>query len=233
VRKEQEWLPRLAPTLPLPIPVPLALGAPCTEYAWPWSIYAWLPGEPADLAHLPDKRRFASTLGRFLNALQEVDSSGGPSPGLHNFHRGGPLHVYDAQTRHAIALLSSRIDAAAALKVWDAALAAPFQGPPVWLHGDISLANLLVQDGALTAVIDWGCSAVGDPSCDLAIAWSSWGPQASHAFHSARSVDAATWQRARGWALWKALVVTAGLSGAHATARQEAGHVLRKILPGD
>jgi aminoglycoside phosphotransferase (APT) family kinase protein len=233
VLKEQQWLPRLAPTLPLPIPTPLALGAPCAEYPWPWSIYAWLPGERADLAHLPDRRHFAGALAGFLNALQDIDPGGAPPPGTHNAQRGGSLRFYDEETHRAIVLLGSRIDSAAATRVWAAALAAPYEGPPVWLHGDISLGNLLVERGALSAVIDWGCAAVGDPACDLAIAWSSWGAQATETFKSACSVDPATWQRARGWTLWKALVVLAGLSGAHAAAKQEAGHVLREVLADD
>lgn len=230
VLKEHRWLPRLAPQLPMPIPTPLGLGLPSAEYPWHWSIYRWLPGEPAQVADVRDRCQLGASLGRLLMILQGIDPRGGPPPGPDNFHRGGPLQTYDAETRRSIKLLGSSIDAAAAIAVWEAALAAPYDRGPVWLHGDVSLSNLLVEDGKLSAVIDWGCSAVGDPACDLAFAWSSWDADGRDAFRSVLPMDIPMWQRARGWALWKALVVTAGLSAAAATTRREARSVLRQVL---
>jgi aminoglycoside phosphotransferase (APT) family kinase protein len=230
VLKEHCWLPRLAAKLPMPIPTPLGLGLPSAEYPWHWSIYRWLPGEPAHVADVRGRRQLGASLARFLMALQSIDPRGGPPPGLDNFHRGGPLQTYDAETRRAIQILGSSIDPVAARGVWEAALAAPYDQGPVWLHGDISLGNLLVQDGKLSAVIDWGCSAVGDPACDLALAWSSWDADARDAFQSVLPVNLSTWQRARGWALWKALVVSAGLSAAAADTRREARLGLTQVL---
>jgi len=178
VEKEHRWLPKLAPLLPLPIPVPLAKGAPAGGYPWQWSVYRWLEGEPASVGGIADLRRFATDLAEFLNALRRSDPTGGPPPGRHNFFRGGPLTVYDAETRQAIAALEGRVDTGAASAVWQAALGAKWDGSPVWFHGDVAAGNLLVEDGRLGAVIDFGTSGVGDPACDLAIAWTLFGGRA-------------------------------------------------------
>jgi aminoglycoside phosphotransferase (APT) family kinase protein len=209
VEKEQRWLPRLAPHLPLPIPVPLAMGVPADGYPWQWSVYRWLEGEIAALARIDDLDLFAITLARFLAALQQIDPAGGPKPGWHNFFRGGPLTTYDAQTRDAISTLHGRIDADAVTEVWEAALDASWHGTPVWLHGDVSAGNLLVRGGRLGAVIDFGCSGVGDPACDLTIAWTFFSGQSRETFRIALPLDGATWARARGWALWKGLITVA------------------------
>jgi aminoglycoside phosphotransferase (APT) family kinase protein len=145
VEKEHRWLPKLAPLLPLPIPVPLAKGAPAAGYPWHWSVYRWLDGEPATIEPIADLCQFATALAQFLRALQRIDSAGGPPPGRHNFFRGGPLTVYDAQTRQAIAALDGRIDTEAASAMWEAALQATWHGTPVWLHGDVAAGNLLVE----------------------------------------------------------------------------------------
>lgn len=167
VAKEQRWLPVLAPQLPLPIPAPLALGAPAAGYPWPWSVYRWLEGESAAIGSVADRTQFAADLAGFLRALQGIGAAGGPPAGPHSFFRGAPLTVYAAETRHAIAALGDDIDAAAATASWDAALREPWRRAPVWFHGDVAAGNLLVKDGRLSAVIDFGCTGVGDPACDL------------------------------------------------------------------
>ncbi len=207
VAKEHHWLPRLAPHLPLPIPEPLAMGRPTDEYPWPWSIYRWLPGEPAATAHIDNLDRFATDLARFLAALQSVDPTGGPAPKPHNFYRGGPLTTYDVETRQAIAALHGEIDAGAATEVWEAALTTTWHDTPVWVHGDVAVGNLLVAHGRLSAVIDFGCTGVGDPACDLVMAWTFLSGDSRAAFRSALdTLDEATWARGRGWALWKACI---------------------------
>ncbi len=220
IEKEHAWLPRLSPHLPLPIPAPLAIGTPGDGYPWPWSVNRWLEGEPAAVAPIGDRQRFAADLAAFLAALQRIDATDGPPAGRHSFWRGGPLVTYDAETREAIAALGDRIDAAAAAEVWDAALAAAWAGPPVWAHGDIAPGNLLVREGRLSAVIDFGQACVGDPACDLAIAWTFFAGEDRTAFHAGLPLDAATWARARGWCLWKALIVFAGLSANPAGAEE-------------
>jgi aminoglycoside phosphotransferase (APT) family kinase protein len=210
VDKEQRWLPVLAPRLPLPIPSPVALGAPGEGYPYAWSVYRWLEGEPAGTAAVPDKAAFAADLARFLAALREVDADGGPGPGPHNFHRGGPLTHYEEEALEALGTLGGEIDGRAARRIWDEAVAAVWEGPPVWFHGDVAENNLLVRDGRLAAVIDFGTSGVGDPACDVVIAWTYLDPPGRAAFRAALGADEATWARGRGWALWKALISIAG-----------------------
>jgi len=211
VAKEQRWLPFLASALPLDIPTPMALGQPAEGYPWNWSVFRWLAGEAASSVSVSNLIDFASSLGHFLCALQRTDATGGPTPGPHNFHRGAPLGIYDRQTRQAISALKGRVDGDAAIAVWEAALASAWRRPPVWLHGDVSPGNLLVRAGSLSAVIDFGQLSVGDPACDVAIAWTFFEGASRQAFRKALPLDAETWARGRGWALWKALIVTSGL----------------------
>jgi aminoglycoside phosphotransferase (APT) family kinase protein len=225
VEKEQRWLPKLAPHLPLPIPAPLAMGRPSEEFPWHWSVYRWLEGESAKSARFDDRRAFAVELARFLLALQRIDAADGPAPGAHNFFRGGPPSIYDGETRAAIAALGGLIDAAAAAEVWDAALAATWGGAPVWLHGDVEAGNLLVRDGRLSAVIDFGSSGVGDPACDLSIAWTLFDGESRAAFREALGADRAMWARARGWTLWKATITLA-----QQQSDSPAGAKLRRVI---
>jgi aminoglycoside phosphotransferase (APT) family kinase protein len=209
VEKEHHWLPVLAPQLPVPVPVPLAKGAPGEGYPFTWSIRRWLAGEPASYQRVADLPAFAEVVAEFVLALQRVDPTDGPRAGAHSFYRGAPPAHYDSETRDALDRLAGRVDPTAA-DVWDAALAARWHGPPTWFHGDIAVGNLLVQDGRLAAVIDFGTSGVGDPACDLVIAWTFFTGESRAAFRRAVSQDAGTWARARGWALWKALISLPG-----------------------
>jgi aminoglycoside phosphotransferase (APT) family kinase protein len=206
VDKEHRWLPVLAARLPLPIPQPLAKGAPTREFPRPWSVYRWLEGEHATTERIADLDRFATELGMFLDALYRIEPVDGPPAGPHSHFRGGPLTTWDAQTRAAIAALDGQIDADSALAVWEAALEARFGGRPVWVHGDVVATNILVTDGELSAVIDFGCSALGDPACDVTIAWTLFFGDSRNAFRDALGLDDATWARGRGWALWKAVL---------------------------
>jgi len=207
VEKEQRWLPVLAPRLPLPIPEPLAEGVPGCGFPRPWSVYRWIEGEPATAAGIADMPRFAADLARFLTAMYAIDPADGPGPGTHNFHRGGPVRVYDADTRAALAALAGHIDTALAAEVWLAATEARWDGRPVWFHGDAQPGNLLVRDGRLSAVIDFGTSGVGDPACDATIAWTFLSGDSRQVFRDGLPFDAATWARGRGWAIWKAMIV--------------------------
>ncbi|WP_432938511.1 aminoglycoside phosphotransferase family protein [Kribbella sp. CA-253562] len=209
VDKEDEWLPRLAPFLPVPVPELLGKGVPGEGYPFHWSIRRWIDGETSSVERISDLTEFAVAVAEFVLALQVCDATGGPLPGPHNFHRGGPPAYYDDQTRSALVALAGRIDVEAATEVWEAALASRFDGPPVWFHGDIASGNLLVRDGRLSAVIDFGTSGVGDPACDLVIAWTMFSGESRAAFRRTVDADAGTWARARGWALWKALIVMA------------------------
>jgi aminoglycoside phosphotransferase (APT) family kinase protein len=207
VDKEHRWLPRLAPLLPLAIPVPLAKGIPGEGYPWHWSVYQWLEGEHATIERITDPRQVATELAQFIAALQRIDPTGGPPPGPHNSSRGVPLAMRDPQTRAAIATLHGMLDADAVTTAWAAALQAPaWRGPPVWIHGDLQSGNLLAHQGRLSAVIDFGCLGVGDPACDLIVAWNFLSAETRDVFRTALPVDDATWARGRGWALSVGLI---------------------------
>jgi aminoglycoside phosphotransferase (APT) family kinase protein len=210
VDKEQRWLPVLAPQLPLPIPTPMAKGAPDAGFPYPWSVYRWLDGELASRAHIDDLSEFATTLAGFLNALRSADATGGPPPGEHNFFRGGPLATYEQEALEAIDRLGDEVPREAVLRAWDDAMSTTWDRDPVWLHGDVAVGNLLVRDGRLAAVLDFGSSGVGDPACDLVIAWTFLSGASRERFRAELGLDAATWSRGRGWALWKALITLVG-----------------------
>lgn len=230
VEKEHRWLPMLAPLLPLAIPEPLALGEPGSGYRWQWSIYRWIDGLTALPERIVDLRACAVALGRFLATLHGIDPADGPPPGPHNFHRGGRLAIYDSETRQAIAALDGRIDVAGATEVWEAALATHWHGSPVWIHGDVSGGNLLVRDGRLSAVIDFGMLGVGDPACDLSIAWTLFEGESREAFRDMLPLDAGTWARGRAWTLWKALILAAGIAETNASDAARHWRIIGDVL---
>ncbi|MEV7127921.1 aminoglycoside phosphotransferase family protein [Streptomyces sp. NPDC093260] len=215
VAKECAWLPRLAPSLPVPIPTVLAQGAPGEGYPYPWSVRRWLPGEAATEERVADLGRFAADVAEFLLALHRCDTADGPGAGAHSWYRGASPAHYDDETRRCLAALDGRIDTVRATEVWQAALAAEWRGKPVWFHGDIAAGNLLVADGALAAVIDFGTSGTGDPACDLVIAWTMFHDDSREAFRRAVGQDDGAWARARGWALWKSLLTVAECTDPH------------------
>jgi aminoglycoside phosphotransferase (APT) family kinase protein len=214
VEREHTWLPRIAPHLPLPVSQPVAKGEPALGYPFPWSVYRWLEGETATTEGLADPLRAARELAGFITALQEVDATGGPGPRRSNAFRGVPMGderdslAADARVRPKIRELKGLVDTDAVTAVWEAALAAPaWDRPPVWVHGDLATGNLLAVRGRLSAVIDFGTLAVGDPACDLLPAWKFLPGEARGAFREALGVDDATWARGRGWGLAASLPV--------------------------
>lgn len=203
LRTELEWLPRLAPQLPLAIPEPIATGSAGSGFPFPWAVYRWIEGLPATPDRLRDEREAALDLARFIVSLRRIDASGGPPPG----GRGGPLAPRDAAVRRAVEALGDEVDATVVLARWDEVLHAPaWDGPGVWVHGDLDARNVLAQDGRIRAVIDFGSLAVGDPACDVMVAWKMLSAGSRSVFLGALDVDAATWTRARGWALSQALI---------------------------
>jgi aminoglycoside phosphotransferase (APT) family kinase protein len=205
VEKEQRWLPRLAPHLSLPIPSVCGLGVPGAGYPFPWSVYGWLGGSAVTPTDVADPHQFAEQLADFLISLRRVNAADGPQPGIHNWYRGATLLTFDATARRALDTLTGHIDVEVASEVWADALAAPWEGEDVWFHGDLAEGNLLMRDGYLAAVIDFGTCGVGDPSCDLAIAWTLLVESGRQTFRDRLQVDEASWARGRGWALWKTL----------------------------
>ena len=207
VEKEFKWLPQLKSRLPLEIPEPLAVGEPDAGYPWKWAVNRWLPGESVTHHPLKDLNQSAAVLADFLHALQSIDTKDAPLPGNHNFGRGVDLGQRDEATRHCIQQLAGLYDPSRLLSEWEIALELPvWDKSPVWIHGDIQSGNLLAVDGRLSAVIDFGGLAVGDPACDLMVAWNLLTPQSRRIFRKAMNVDDAAWLRGRGWALSVAVI---------------------------
>jgi aminoglycoside phosphotransferase (APT) family kinase protein len=195
--RELEWLPRLAPELPVEIPVPRAQGRPGDGYPWFWEIHSWLEGETVPIEEI-DAMQAARDLAGLVRALQGIEPGVEAPPG-----RGVALAERDSTLRDWL----ERIDCDPHVTaVWERALsAAPWDGPPVWHHGDLDVRNWLVRDGRISGVIDWGLVGVGDPACDVMVAWKLHSLHARDAFRAALPTDDATWERARGWAVSQAV----------------------------
>lgn len=189
---ELEWLPKLAPQLPVEVPVPVAQGRPGGDYPWFWEVHTWVNGETTPVGRI-DAIQAARDLAELVRALQRVDPTGAP-PG-----RGVALAERDSSFRYWL----ERFDGdPRVITEWERALAVPpWVGAPVWHHGDLDCRNWLVQDRRISGVIDWGSMGVGDPACDVMVAWKLHSEAARDAFREALPVDDATWARARGWAV--------------------------------
>lgn len=197
---ESDWLAKLAPLLPLEVPVPVAQGQPNGEYPWFWDIHTWVDGETVPAEEI-DAIQAARGLASFVAALQRIDPEGAP-PG-----RGIALAERDGEIRHWLARFEGD---PSVVEEWERALAAPpWDGPPVWHHGDLDVRNWLVRDGRISGVIDWGAMGVGDPACDVMVAWKLHSSEARDAFREALPTDGATWERARGWVLSQAVAILA------------------------
>jgi len=201
--KEAEWLPRLAPHLPLAVPAHVATGYPAEGYPFEWSVYTWLPGEDAN-GTIDDLNQAAVDLAAFVKALRQVDvRDAHPRP---RRGRGAPLADLDEQVRRAIAELGDRVEGDAAVRSWEESLnASGWEGEEVWVHGDLLPGNLLVVDGRLSAVIDFGGLNVGDPACDLQPAWNVFSGESRMRYRAELEVDDESWLRGRGWALYQAV----------------------------
>lgn len=212
IEKEDRWLPILAKHLPLPVPFVVATGSAGSGYPFPWSVRRWLPGDTVASATNVDRSELARELGNFLKMLRRVPSSRGPAGGPHSYFRGCHPSVYSEQVQCALEALDGEVDVATCQAIWADALTSAWPYSPTWFHGDVAVGNLLATDGRLSAVIDFGTCGVGDPACDLVMAWTYFAGRERAIFHEAADLDDSTWRRARGWALWKALATMAGLS---------------------
>jgi len=198
--KEFDWLPKLAPILPVEVPAPVAQGHPSAEYPWFWEIHTWVEGESVPVDEI-DAIQAARDLAALIGTMQQLDPAGAPAG------RGIPLAERDEEIRDWLARFDGDPTVTAE---WDRAVAAqPWDGPPVWHHGDLDVRNWLVRNGRISGVIDWGAMGVGDPACDVMVAWKLHSPAARDAFRDALPTDDATWERARGWALSQAVAILA------------------------
>jgi aminoglycoside phosphotransferase (APT) family kinase protein len=227
--KEAQWLPRLAPHLPLRLPVPRAMGQPDESYPFSWSVCEWLPGVNAH--GLDDLEQAAIDLAAFITALRRIDTAAAfaRQPGA----RGGPLHIHDEGVRRCIAQLGERIDGEAVLRAWQESLKAPsWAGPDVWVHGDLLPGNLLVENGRLSAVIDFGGLNVGDPAWDLLPVWNLFHGASRQRFRAELDVDDASWLRGRGCAIFQSVVAMPYYWDTNPGMIRQASHALAQILAG-
>jgi aminoglycoside phosphotransferase (APT) family kinase protein len=207
IDKLDKWLPKLAQHLPLPVPLTLGTGEPTDDFPCAWSVVRWLDGEEVRFDRLADPVEAAHALAEFERALMAIDATSGPLPGKHNFERGVPLAYRDPITRKCIAQCEGLIDVDAVTEAWERDLNAPvWDKPGVWIHGDLAPDNLLMVDGRLSAVIDWGGLAVGDPCYELQPAWNLFRGESRDAYREALGLDEAAWRRSRGFALSTAVV---------------------------
>lgn len=229
--REHRWLPVLAPALPIAIPEPVALCEPVDAWPCQWALHRWLPGANGLEAQLADAVSEARRLGDFLRVLRTVDATGGPAAGGGNNGRGAALATRDARVRSAIVDADSEIDGAAALAAWEADSGrAPWVDAPVWVHGDVHAGNLLVQDGVISAVIDFGTLGVGDPAVDLLPAWNLFEGEARDAFRAAVGLDDDAWARGRAWALSVALIALPYYLETNPVIVEQSRHVIGAVL---
>ena len=225
IEHEQRWLPVLAPRLNIAIPVPVVHGraSEANDYPWVWSIVPWQSGGEAAGATLNDPAATAEQLGMFLRLLHvEADPEAPPNP-----FRGGPIAERRSSVIDRIAMLGDRVDADAVLAAFDTASAAPSTDERVWLHGDLHTRNMVVDDGDLTAVIDWGDICAGDRATDLAGAFMLV-PDHLDIVRDSAGADDDAWQRARGWAIHFALIYL--VAGDAAPVMNEIGERLLETL---
>jgi aminoglycoside phosphotransferase (APT) family kinase protein len=202
LEKEWRWLPKLAPHLSLRVPEPIGKGHPTSSYPFSWAVYGWIDGRPYSDDLVDDEQQAARDLARFVAELRRIDPAGAPPSGRR------PLRELDAVTRAAIEAARGVIDGDAATAAWERALEAPtWKGTPMWIHADLLRPNVLVRDGQLRAVIDFGGTGAGDPAADVIAAWSVFGRTGRRAFRDTLKVDDGTWNRARGFALHQAALI--------------------------
>ena len=225
IEKETKWLPVLAGSLSLPIPCPIAVGQPTAEYPFPWSVNRYIEGDTVRDGAISDKSLLAQALSAFLKELQSISPEGAPGAGAHNFFRGATPAVYHDEVEAALREQKSKLPVERLRLRWERAVSSQWDRSPVWIHGDVAPGNLLVKEVRLSGVIDFGIMGVGDPACDYAMAWTFFDSQSRA--HFLRGLDAGTVSRARGWALWKALIT---LDASDADAAANAKFTLAAIL---
>ncbi len=232
VFKEQAVLKELGKHLSIAIPVPIAVGKPGKEYKWNWSIYRYLEGDSANSLSLSDEtlENISLDLTKFLRELHQIDTKNAPMPGLHNHWGGEHISIYECGALKYFEQLRGIIDADKAILLWQKAVNTKWEKPLVWIHGDLSAGNFLIKDGKLSAVIDFGGCACGDPARDLTIAYSFFKGRSRKIFKQELKLDEGTWLRAKAWALWKAAFELTNMDNKYQEKAKEQIRICTEIL---
>lgn len=227
LEREATLLPVLGPALPLAIPELVAVGVPTEDYPSTWSILRWIDGAPMAGTSVDDPESAAERLGAFVEALRSIEVAGEPSTN----QRGRPLAASDEWTRASIAAVAGEFDPVVLTARWESALAVPsWDGATTWIHGDLLPGNLLIRDGDLTAVIDFGECAVGNPTCDLVAGWWVFEGSSRDVFRRASGADWDSWNRARGWALSGAVGALAYYARTNPEFSDQARRTIRSVI---
>lgn len=231
VHKEAKVLNALGKHLSVATPEIVALGKPSEAYPLPWSIRRWVPGATVEDTPTIDLPVFAKSLGQCLAELRAMPRENGPYAGRHSFYRGCHPSVYGDEIKESLRRLQGKVDADTCLAIWHRGTRTAWTKAPVWFHGDVATGNIIVDRDTVRAFIDFGLCGLGDPACDFVMAWTYFTGDNRKIFRSACSVDDDTWNRARAWALWKALVCLSGLSSPDTTGIQ--ARALRELCNED
>ncbi|WP_299549895.1 aminoglycoside phosphotransferase family protein [uncultured Tateyamaria sp.] len=231
VQKEATALEALEGHLSVAVPKVFGLGGPCDAYPLPWSIRYWLAGETWENTQVLDKNSLARSLAEILVELRSAPADISLSAGKHSFYRGCHPSVYSDEVMECLKRMGDPSKAKQCLKVWQRGMVSAWSVDPVWFHGDVAVGNVLMKGDVVSALIDFGACGVGDPACDLTIAWTYFDAAARQHFREAVKVDDDTWYRARAWGLWKALVSIYGLSSSDTEGVQ--ARALSEILNDD
>ncbi len=212
VKKEARALTVLSEHLSVEVPSVVAVGLPSDTFPLPWSIRRWIEGDTLESTDCVYPETIAVSLGKTLCDLRAIDTGGGFIAGKHSFYRGCHPSAYGDEVQKSLDILGSKVDAMRCLEVWQRGMTSAWTARPVWFHGDVAIGNIIVTKSVVKALIDFGTCGIGDPACDFVMAWTYFDPESRNLFRDACEVDDQTWQRARAWALWKALVCMSGLS---------------------
>ena len=225
---EERWLPLLAPALPVPIPTVLGIGSADATYPSPWLVVDWIPGATPPPGSVTDASPLADDIAEFLVALRGVDTVGAP-PG----YRGGAVSELDGDVQRCLSQIDDLVDTRALAELWAESVSAEgWNRAPVWAHCDLLSGNVLVENGRLSGVLDFGAAGVGDPACDLMAAWSILPAAGRDRLRAALDVDDSTWLRGRGWALSQAVIALPYYRLTNPTMVMGSLHTLAELLAG-